>query len=193
VGESIPFVILRDGREFALTMTPVQDEVHGEVIPRIGITLRPVRRGPLASVVGGAQEVGRLTVTSIQEIGRVFGPGGVARLGRLLFTDAQRTTTDSTSVLGVGQVVGDIGGQGQWAYLIYLFGYVTLFIGLINLIPLPPFDGGHLAVLAIEKVRGRQVDMKKLIPVSAVVLTFFVVFVTATVVLDIWKPVPLAP
>jgi len=63
----------------------------------------------------------------------------------------------------------------------------------VNLVPLPPFDGGHLAVLAIEKVRGKQMDMRKLIPVSAVVIAFFVVFVLATILLDITKPISFSP
>jgi len=67
---------------------------------------------------------------------------------------------------------------------------VTVFIGLLNLLPLPPFDGGHLAVLALEKIRGKAIDMRKLIPVSAAVMAFFVVFVIATVILDITKPIP---
>jgi membrane-associated protease RseP (regulator of RpoE activity) len=70
---------------------------------------------------------------------------------------------------------------------------VTVFIGLINLLPLPPFDGGHLAVIAIEKVRGKAIDIRKLIPISAVVMGFFVLFVVATVFLDIVKPLPLSP
>jgi membrane-associated protease RseP (regulator of RpoE activity) len=76
---------------------------------------------------------------------------------------------------------------------VWLFAYVVLFIGLVNLLPLPPFDGGHLAVLVIEKLRGRRVDMRKLIPVSAVVLSFFVLFTAATLALDIFKPIPSGP
>jgi len=63
----------------------------------------------------------------------------------------------------------------------------------VNLVPLPPFDGGHLAVLAIEKIRGKQIDMRKLIPISAVVIAFFVVFVVATMLLDITKPLNVSP
>ena len=67
-----------------------------------------------------------------------------------------------------------------------------MFIGLINLLPLPPFDGGHLAVLLIEKIRGgRAIDMRKLIPVSATVMAFFVTFVVATMILDVTKPIRL--
>jgi hypothetical protein len=48
-------------------------------------------------------------------------------------------------------------------------------------------------VLAIEKIRGKQMDMRKLIPVSAVVIAFFVVFVLATILLDITKPISFSP
>jgi Predicted membrane-associated Zn-dependent proteases 1 len=193
LGETIPFRILRDGQQIQVTMTPVVDTIHGEDIPRIGITLKPVPLGPAASIVGGYAEVGRLSVVSVEQIGKVFGPQGVGRLFSLLFTGADRQPNDAASVVGIGQQVGSIGSQGEWAYFFYLFGYVTLFVGLINLIPLPPFDGGHLAVLLIEKVRGRAVDMRKMIPVSAVVLSFFVLFVIATVFLDVWKPIPIQP
>jgi membrane-associated protease RseP (regulator of RpoE activity) len=68
-----------------------------------------------------------------------------------------------------------------------------VFIGLLNLLPLPPFDGGHLAVLAVERIRGRAVDMRKLVPISAAVAAFFVLFTFAVVYLDIAKPFTLSP
>jgi membrane-associated protease RseP (regulator of RpoE activity) len=95
------------------------------------------------------------------------------------------------SVVGIGQQVGAIGEQGKWADYLYVFAYVTLFIGIINLIPLPPLDGGHLAVLVIERVRGKPVDMKRMIPVSAAVLVFLALFTMANLTLDIVKPVPI--
>ncbi|MGZ4132131.1 MAG: M50 family metallopeptidase [Actinomycetota bacterium] len=193
VGTPIAFPILRDGREIHTTMTPVYETVGGQKIARIGITLVPVRRGPLSSLVGGVGEVGQTAWLSVKEIGRVFGPSGIARLGDRLFSGAPSQAGDPTTVVGIGRAVGTYGQQGQWITLIYTFAYVTLFIGLVNLLPLPPFDGGHLAVLVLEKIRGHQIDMKKVVPVSFVVLTFFVLFVTATFVLDIWKPVPISP
>ena len=193
VGQPITFTILRDGQELHTTMTPVEATVGGQKVARIGITLVPVRRGAVSSLVGGIDEVGQTTWVSIKEIGRVFGPSGIARLGQRLFGGAPSQVGDSTTVVGIGRAVGTYGQQGQWITLIYTFAYVTLFIGLVNLLPLPPFDGGHLAVLLIEKVRGKQIDMKKVVPVSFVVLTFFVLFVTATFILDIWKPVPISP
>jgi membrane-associated protease RseP (regulator of RpoE activity) len=127
---------------------------------------------------------------SVISIGRVFGPQGVGRIASLLFTDADRDLNDPASVVGIGQQVGAVGEQGEWAFMILILAYVTVFIGLVNLLPLPPFDGGHLALLAIEKVRGRPVDMRRVVPVSAVVMAFLVTFVLATVIVDITKPLP---
>ena len=53
-----------------------------------------------------------------------------------------------------------------------VFATVVLFIGLINLLPLPPFDGGHVAIALIEKVSGQADRHEKLVPVSAAVLVF---------------------
>jgi membrane-associated protease RseP (regulator of RpoE activity) len=65
---------------------------------------------------------------------------------------------------------------------------VNVFVGFLNLLPLPPFDGGHLALLAIEKVRGRPVDMRRVVPISAAIAAFFILFTVAVVYVDIVKP-----
>jgi len=193
VGEPVVFTIERAGQPIELTITPVWDTVGGQRIGRIGVTLGPEKYGPVAAIVGGVKEVGRSIDESLHQITRLFGPQGVGRVFTLLFTDAKRSTSDPTSVVGIGQAVGATGSAGDWGTILYFLAFVTVFIGLVNLVPLPPFDGGHLAVLAIEKIRGKQIDMRKLIPVSAAVMAFFVVFVLATIVLDITKPISFAP
>ncbi len=59
----------------------------------------------------------------------------------------------------------------------------------MNLLPLPPLDGGHLAVVAYEAVTKRPVDMRKLIPVAAAVLSFFLILFVASLYLDIARPI----
>ncbi len=193
VGEPVAFTIERDGRTLELTITPEWDTVGGQQIGRIGVLLGPAKAGPVAAVVGGVKEVGRAIDESVHQITRLFGPEGIGRVFTLLFTDAKRSTQDPTSVVGIGQAVGATGSAGDWGTILYFLAFVTVFIGLVNLLPLPPFDGGHLAVLAIEKIRGKQIDMRRMIPVSAAVMAFFVVFVLATIVLDITKPISFTP
>ncbi len=192
-GEAVEFTVSRDGQPRTLSMVPELSEVQGVSIGRVGVVLAPPRAerdGVVPALVGGVKLVGQSIRESFQQIGHVFGPQGVGRVFRLLFTSAPRSTSDSASVIGIGRQVGATGAVGDWGTVLYFLAFVTVFIGLLNLIPLPPFDGGHLAVLGIEKVRGKAIDMRRLIPVSAAVMAFFVVFVLATVVLDITKPIP---
>ncbi len=193
IGEPLAFTLLRDGSTVHEVITPELSKVGGQTVGRIGVVLGPAKSGPIAAAVGGVAEVGRSIAQSAHQITRLFGPEGIGRVFTLLFTNAKRSAQDPTSVVGIGQAVGATGSAGDWGTILYFLAFVTVFIGLVNLMPLPPFDGGHLAVLVIEKIRGKQIDMRTLIPVSAVVMAFFVVFVLATIVLDITKPISFSP
>lgn len=194
-GEPLAVVVERDGRRVTLSVVPELAEVEGENRGRMGVIVAPPDPEPLgigAAMVGGVRYVGISIEETRHQVARVFGPSGVGRVFGLLFSDDERRVDDATSVVGISQQVGVISGQsGAVEILLQLFGFVTVFVGLINLVPLPPFDGGHLATLLIEKVRGKAVDMRTLIPVSAAVMTFFVLFVGATIVLDVTKPIVL--
>ncbi len=74
------------------------------------------------------------------------------------------------------------------SWLQFLAAFIV-FVGVINLAPLPPLDGGHLLVLGLEKVFRRKIDMRRVIPIAGVVLAFFVVMTMALLYLDIFRPV----
>ena len=193
-GEPLTVVVDRGGQRVTLTVVPELAEVDGETRGRMGVIVAPPDPEPAglgAALVGGVKEVGFSVKESVSQIGRVFGPEGVGRVFTLLFNDEERRPDDAASVVGISQQVGATSSAGDWSTILYLFGFVTVFVGLINLVPLPPFDGGHLLTLAIEKVRGKPVDMRTIIPVSAAVMAFFVMFVGATIVLDVTKPITL--
>ncbi|MGZ5128082.1 MAG: M50 family metallopeptidase [Actinomycetota bacterium] len=189
-GSPIAVTVERDGQEILLEIVPELDTIEGVKMGRVGIVLGTERIGLVPSVVAGVKEVGFAIEESIGQVGRVFGPQGIGRIVTLLTSDAPRDQQDATSVVGISQQVGATSSRGDWGTILYFFAFVTVFIGLINLVPLPPFDGGHLAVVAYEKVMHRAVDMRKLIPVSAAVIAFFVIFVSATMFLDFAKPIP---
>ena len=197
LGQSMSIVVLRDGQELTFDVTPVESVVNGKNQPRIGVLMSPGRvlerdrSGFFGSFADAGNYLWSLTGEVVHRIGEVFGPEGIARIFRLVFGDAQRSVEDPLSVVGAGRVAGQAASAGAFDGLVALFVSLNVFIGLLNLVPLLPLDGGHLAVLAVEKLRrGRPVDMRKLIPVSAVVVGFLVAFMLAVVYLDFAKPVP---
>jgi membrane-associated protease RseP (regulator of RpoE activity) len=191
VGTPAVFTVLRAGRTLRLVMTPQAAKVDGVTIGRVGVIVNyDATPEPIGSAaVDGVRWVGTSAVESVSQVGRVFGPQGIERIVKLVFTNEQRQAEDPTSVVGIGRAVGQTGRDGGYASILFALGFVTVFIGLVNLAPLPPFDGGHLAVLLIEKIRGKTVDPRRVIPVAVAVMGFFVVFVTLTMIADLAKPV----
>lgn len=193
-GEPLEIVVDRDGARVTLEVVPELAEVAGETRGRMGVIVAPPDPEPAGlatALVGGARYVWYSVEESGSQAARIFGPDGIGRVFSLLVNDEERRTDDAASIVGISQQVGAIRGESSAvADLLFFFGFVTVFVGLMNLMPLPPFDGGHLLTLAIEKVRGRAIDMRTLIPVSAAVMAFFILFVGATVVLDVTKPIP---
>jgi membrane-associated protease RseP (regulator of RpoE activity) len=189
--EPITLTVVRGGEVQRFDIQPVFVEEDGEQIARLGVLLgdgRRERTGILGAVTGGADLIGESVGATVDGVGRVFGPSGIERVVELVFTDTPRTVEDPASFVGVGRVAGDFASRGDYWDILSLFGYVNVFVGLLNLLPLPPFDGGHLAVLVLEKIRGKPVDMRKIVPVSAVVAAFFILFTVAVVYVDLVKP-----
>jgi membrane-associated protease RseP (regulator of RpoE activity) len=133
--------------------------------------------------------VGAAAWNSVKTIPRIF-TVGVGRTAAVLFGDEPRRPDDVTSLVGVSRQVGEAGGSGDWALFLGMAAYVTIFIGVVNLVPLPPLDGGHLMLLLWEKMTGHPADYRRLVPVSATVIVFLSIFAIATMVLDITQPLP---
>ena len=194
VGEELELTLIRDGQELVVTVTPVVDRELG--FARIGIDLDAGRELPsdredfLGAVAGGADMVGDFTWAVLGSIPKVFGPEGLGRIVTLVFTDAERQVDDPATIVAGGQVAVAAANRGFAEALLLILGGFNIFVGIINLVPLPPFDGGHLAVLAVEKIRGKKVDPRKLVPLTAVMAGFLILFMVSLLYLDFVKPIP---
>jgi membrane-associated protease RseP (regulator of RpoE activity) len=101
-----------------------------------------------------------------------------------------RNPNGAASVVDVARVSGQIASSGAGvgdiaASLLFLLAEINLFVGIFNLLPLLPLDGGHIAIIAYEKgrsavarVTGRpdpgRVDIMKVLPVTYAVFAVFV-------------------
>jgi membrane-associated protease RseP (regulator of RpoE activity) len=213
-GETLNLTVLRDEERLDLTArlgsavfseqgellsyvppdaeTPAKAPPGGEVVGFLGVQPEPEfeTKGIGGAVVDSGKRVGEITVLSVKGIGQVFTMVFGGELWDALQGDGEREVDEGPlGLVGAGRIAGESVQKGQFLNFIGLIVGFTIFVGLMNLLPLPPLDGGHLAVLAWEKVTGRVVDVRKLIPVAAAVIGFFVILFIAVLYLDLARPV----
>jgi membrane-associated protease RseP (regulator of RpoE activity) len=87
--------------------------------------------------------------------------------------------------------IGLVRLAGPMESTLLMLALVNVFVGVLNFIPLFPLDGGHFIVAAYEKVTGRVPDIRRLMPVAAVVVIFLISVGLMGVYLDIFKPLQL--
>lgn len=219
-GEAAVLTIERDGERLDLDVT-LGENPDDEALGFLGVGngVRPDDRlSPIEGVTASADQFGAVAVQSLQGLGKIFTPDGITSYGRQVrdardeptaaddVSDPRATATASAdedpnetrllSLLGVFRIGVDAGEAGGAASLMLLFVYINVFIGLFNLVPLLPFDGGHVSIAIYEKVQewrrreGRRylADVGKLIPMTyAVVVVLGLIFVSS-LYLDILNP-----
>lgn len=183
-------VVDRGGEKLTLTATPAADKDPdtGKAVGRLGLQSSEKETFPRA-VVAAVKYTGIQTVESVEGIGRIFSPRGLGSVVASLKGQGERGTDQPMGLIGGGREAGRIASAGEFGLLLTLIANFIIFVGIINLAPLPPLDGGHLLVLLFEKIRGRPIDAKKVVPVAAVVLAFFLLLTVALVYLDIARPI----
>jgi membrane-associated protease RseP (regulator of RpoE activity) len=196
-GQELRLIVDRDGEPVTLRATPVLAPVDGELVGRLGVTLglgsvlERDRANPVVAVGRASREVGRMTAGSVRAMGEIFSPSGLARIGRQLFDEEPRAIErDPAGIVGAARLSGQAVEEGLFDVLFFLFAGFNVFVGVLNLLPLPPLDGGHLAVVGIEKLTGRRVDVRRLLPLTALVAGFLMLFMVSLLYLDVTRPLP---
>lgn len=210
-GDEVTFVIDREGERLERTVTlgyalfdsegalvdfaPASEEpLDPQADQRAGgfLGVSPEAEYRKEGLVGAAGEAGSftwdLTTGSFAGIGRVFGTVVDPDFWGELSGSQPRSSDGALGIVGASRIAGQSVEKGRYLEFIGLIASFTVFVGLMNLLPLPPLDGGHLAVVAYEKITGRTVDVRKLIPVAAAVISFFVLLFLAVLYLDISNP-----
>ena len=171
-GEATDVTIERDGQEQTLTITPTptMDEESGQTVGLLGFvpraeTERLSTTDAFYETFVGPSSVPAMMGQSLQGIASVFGPEGLGRLFQQVTGQAERGAEGGMSIVGASAVAGQAVAAFGVMSLLLLIASVNVFIGVFNLLPLPPLDGGHLAVLGIERavnavrrLRGRAAD-----------------------------------
>lgn len=167
-GDAITFVMLRDGREVTIVATPRLMEQQDALGNKIQVAV--------IGVVNN-QELGQprlVTYTPVQALGAAVTETGhiIERTGQFL----KRFVVGREDKCQLGGPVKIAGMAGQAAklgfeWLVQLVALLSVGIGILNLLPIPPLDGGHLFFYAIEAVIRRPVSERMM---EAVYRTGFV-------------------
>ncbi len=159
--QPIVLEVERDGRRLSIPITPETitgwDEEAGKTVPqgRIGILFRSriERLGVGRSIVTG------FTVTSV----------AIYELARHIIEVLTGRGESETLVGPVGVVqMMYRHAEVDWRYFFWIFAMVTLSIGFMNLLPIPPLDGSRLVIVGLEAIRGKPFDKRKEIVVHLI-------------------------
>jgi membrane-associated protease RseP (regulator of RpoE activity) len=117
-------------------------------------------------------------------------------------TGGERYPETPISVVGASRIGGETVEHGIWVAFWFFLAQLNFVLGAINLIPLLPLDGGHIAIALYEKARNKirkasgrmaagPVNYLKLMPVTYVVIIVMVGFTLLTVTADVINPITL--
>jgi membrane-associated protease RseP (regulator of RpoE activity) len=206
----------RDGKDSTVTVTLVSALRHSindtdgtgkqTMVSALGVSNKLPPGVPTIVTYGAVDGVGQAwdytgqTFVGVGQALKKF-PEKIPALWNAL-SGKPRDPNSPISVVGASRLGGESVQYGQWAVFLLIASSLNFFIGVFNLLPLLPLDGGHIAIAWFERVRswlyarlGRRdpgrVNYLKLMPVTYVVILIFGGFTLLTVAADIVNPVTL--
>jgi len=195
-GKTVPLEIERSGEPLELQVTLAdRNPGTGErgigflgVSPAVDVTY--VKRNVPEAVQRSFTEFGTQVGGTVVGIGRIFSPAGLTKLWQTVTGQRPDDPTQrASSIVGIVREGGRAADTG-WIYFVGLLGAVNLALGLFNLLPLLPLDGGHIVIATYERLRSRKgrvyrVDMAKVMPIFVVPLIILFTVVMGSFWLDI--------
>lgn len=153
-GDPLKIVLERDGREIETVATPEVSEQPTALGQKVRIGLIGVvtneavgkrdriEYGPLQAVVAGIQETGDV----------------IARTGQFMkrFVAGREDRCQLGGPVRIADMAGRAAGLG-FEWLVQLVALLSVGIGILNLLPIPPLDGGHLMLYAAEAIVRRPI------------------------------------
>ena len=145
----VSLVVERAGQTMPVNLMPVMTEVKGQRVPRIEAALGSmpatveVRYGLVEGLTKAASKTWDVSVMSL------------SMLGKMLIGEA--SLQNLSGPLTIADYAGRSAEMG-WVYYVGFLALVSVSLGVLNLLPLPVLDGGHLMYYLFEGVTGRPVS-----------------------------------
>ncbi len=148
-GHPLEFVVQREGKEVRLTITPaLKTQPNDQTTWMIGASIASQEGRPREGVFAAAKDAGLQTVDASKQIAGVFAG---------LFS-GRVSVHDLAGPVGIMQMSSQAARIGP-VTLLGLAAIISLNLGLLNLLPIPILDGGHVLMLVIEGAIGRDLSV----------------------------------
>ena len=207
-GRELSLVLDRNGEQISVTASARLTDIDGTKRYVLGIVndMGLKRSGLLVSIKNSATVTKSFLVESVKSLGKL--PEKIPALWGATVRGEERDPNGLVGVVGVARVSGEAVGSDKLtsmerlATFVLIVASLNIFVGVFNLLPILPLDGGHMAVAIADSIRaffarlrGRPrpapIDVTVLTPITMVV---FVVLATLTLLLlvaDVINPVTL--
>ena len=173
-GETVALEVERGGASQSIDVPVARveriDPSTGERIDvgAVGIAAAPVKDavkqfGPVEAVPATAKFTGQMLRASVD--GLMAFPGKIPGVVASIF-GGERDIEGPISVIGASRTGGELVERDQWPAFWMMLASLNFFLALFNLVPLPPLDGGHIAVVIYEKIRNALRRLRGLPPVG---------------------------
>jgi regulator of sigma E protease len=184
-GTAIDLVVMRDGQEQAVSVTPRRaGEYDAETEGPLGIGLGQgpqIRRDPLQAISGSLQ--------FMWEYISLY-----AKLPSMLI-NGEITAQEArpVSIIGISQIAGEAAessASGRTLYpILTMASFISVALGLTNLLPIPALDGGRILFVLIEAVRGRRIEPEREGLVHVIGMLVLLALMVVLIIQDIINPI----
>lgn len=167
-GKEVTVIVNENGQEKTLSLTPETSKVNGEKIGKIGISAY-MKTGFLDKVLGGITQSWNVVTQIFKALGSLFTGFSLNKLGGPVMMYQLSSQAASQGVRSV----------------IYLMAFLSVNLGIVNLLPIPAFDGGKILLNIIEALRGKPMDPEK----EGLITMAGFVFIMVLMILVTWNDI----
>jgi membrane-associated protease RseP (regulator of RpoE activity) len=205
-GKTLALVVDRNGESIHISVAPTKVTVDGKSYGMLGIISKiGLQRESIGTSLKDTWSLGSsFFTTSVKSL--VSLPGKIPALFKQTFLGQKRDANGLVGVVGVAQASAATASDKALTFgdkletFLLIVASLNIFIGIFNLLPLLPLDGGHMAIALVDgyrRWRARRsgapepapVDLEKLTPLTAVVFILLVALSLMLLAADIFNPV----
>lgn len=203
-GEIVDVAVRRDGATQTISVGLGANTTAPEDDPLFGTALLGVRtfsppmyqdHGIFGSAVNAVTDIVPVSWESTKGVVKVLNP--VNLVNQVTDTQNADPAARPTTIYGIATVSDDVGDSGGLAGVLYLLAILNIFVGVFNMFPLLPLDGGHAAIAVYERAQELRrrttqryfADVERLMPFAMGVIVVLAMLMFTGLYLDITQPI----